>query len=450
MKNITMKTIISLLATLAVALAGNSYGQIITTVAGTDSAGYNGDNIAATAAQLLTPTFVAIDATGNIYVSDYGNSRIRKISTSGIITTIAGTGTAGYNGDWIQATDAQISNCDGITLDNLGNLYISDDYNNRIRKVNSAGIITTIAGTGEAGNSGDNGPATAAKFSSPHGIAVDNSGNVYFADYPNNCVRKVNTAGIITTIAGQGTSGTGDNGLATAAKLSAPYGIAIDGSGNLYIAEYLGSRIRKINSAGIITTIAGTGTHGYSGDNGPATAAQFRSPTGIAVYRNGNLYTCDAYDNRVRRITGSGIITTISGTGTGGYNGDNISASSAELHGPMGIALDAAGDIYIAEFESNRIRRIQSTVFVNNLTKLRDEMSIYPNPSSGRFTVRITSEQEEQVNVYIMDMAGRRVKEVTVATNKPEEVDIVSPPGVYFVTAVTNRGLLSSKINFTK
>ena len=440
-----MKNIISLVISFLIAIAGNSYGQIITTVAGTDSAGYNGDNIAATAARISHPSFLTVDDAGNIIFADLDNDRIRKISTDGIIITIAGKGTTGFSGDNGPATAAELNTPFAVAIDGTGNIYFTDDYNNRIRKINTSGIISTIAGTGTGAYSGDNGPATAAEIYSPHGIAIDATGNLYFADLGNKCVRKISTSGIITTIAGQGSSGMGDGGPATAAEFTDPYGIAFDNSGNLYVSEYYGERIRKINAAGIITTVAGTGFAGFAGDNGPATDAKLKAPSGIALDGNGNLFICDLYNNRIRKVSVEGTITTIAGSGSGAYSGDGGPAINAELNAPIGIAI-YKNNTYISEFYSSHVRRIQSTVFVKNITKQFAEMEIYPNPSSGRFMVHIVCDRQEQVSLYIMDMAGRRVKEITVATNKPEEVNIDAPAGVYFVTIKTGGITLCKKL----
>ena len=217
---------------------------------------------------------MAVDASGNLYIADTGNNRIRKVSATGIITTVAGNGSAGYSGDGGPATSAQLDGPEGVAVDGSGNLYIADTCNNRIRKVSATGIITTVAGNGSAGYSGDGGPATSAQLSLPAGVAVDGSGNLYIADSGNNRIRKVSATGIITTVAGNGSPGySGDGGPATSAQLNQPAGVAVDASGNLYIADSSNNRIRKVSATGIITTVAGNGFDGYSGDGGPATSA---------------------------------------------------------------------------------------------------------------------------------------------------------------------------------
>ena len=228
---------------------------------------------------------------------------------------------AGYVplGDGGAATAAALMNPGGVAVDAAGTLYIADTDNNRIRKVTTAGVITTVAGNGLAGAGGDGGQAVFASLHSPHGVAVDAAGNLYIADTDNNRIRKVTPAGIITTVAGTGISGhSGDGGPATAARLNYPVGVAVDAAGNLYIADTGNSRIRKVTPAGVITTLAGTGIGGYSGDGGPATAAQLKYPFGVAVDAAGNLYIADSGNNSIRKVTPAGIITTVAGNGTAG------------------------------------------------------------------------------------------------------------------------------------
>ncbi|NCX95569.1 MAG: hypothetical protein EBX41_04010, partial [Chitinophagia bacterium] len=309
-------------------LLGISWGvkaQIITTIAGNGSGGYSGDGGAATAASLNEPKGVAVDASANVYIADCFNNRIRKVNTSGIISTIAGNGSAGYSGDGGAATAASLSLPKGVAVDASGNVYFPDQNNNRIRKVNTSGVISTIAGNGSLGYSGDGGAATAASLSGPYGVAVDASGNVYIADCFNNRIRKVNTSGVISTIAGNGYHDStgrggygGDGGAATAASLNYPIGVAVDASGNVYIADYNNKRIRKVNTSGIISTIAGNGSPGYSGDGGAATAASFNYSEGVAVDASGNVYIADSYDNRIRKVTmcATPIIAPIAGANT--------------------------------------------------------------------------------------------------------------------------------------
>ena len=329
---------------------------VIGTVAGNGLAGFSGDNGPAANAQLNSPYGVGVDSAGNLYIADTENQRLRKVS-NGVITTIAGSGTAGFSGDNGSATSARLATPLGIAVDSAGGLYIADRDNNRIRKV-ASGVITTVAGNGAQGFGGDNGPATNAQLLSPISVAVDSSGSLYITDTGNDRVRKV-ANGVIATLAGGGTL-VGDNGPATGAQLSHPSGVALDSAGNLYIADEDSNLIWKVSN-GAITTVAGNGTAGFSGDNGPATNAQLFNPISVAVDSSGNLYIADTGNNRVRKVA-NGVITTMAGNGTPGFSGDNGPAASAQLSFPTAVALDSAGKLYIADTGNNRIRMVANGV----------------------------------------------------------------------------------------
>ena len=289
---------------------------------------------------------MALDGSGNLYIADLGNHRIRKVDAAGVISTVAGDGTWGSSGDGGPATAAQLRRPYDVALDGAGNLYIADEFNRRIRKVDAAGVITTVAGDGTEGFGGDGGPATAARLDSPSGVALDGDGNLYIADRGNNRIRKVRS-GVITTVAGDGTYGySGDGGPATAALLNGPTDVAVDGAGNLYIADHDNDRIRKVDPAGVITTVAGDGTEGYGGDGGAATAAQLHWPRGVALDGAGNLYIADTSNHRIRKVDAAGVISTVAG---GGYGGDGGPAVAALLNGPTDVAPDGAGNLYIAD-----------------------------------------------------------------------------------------------------
>jgi uncharacterized protein (TIGR03437 family) len=323
---------------------------VITTVAGTGTYGFSGDNGPAVNAQLSGPTGVAVDAAGNLYIADVGSRRIRRI-TNGVIATVAGNGATGYSGDNGPAASAELYYPFGVAVDSAGNLYIADVYNQRIRKV-ANGVITTVAGNGTQGYSGDNGPAAGAELYYPFGVAVDSAGNLYIADTDNNRIRKV-ANGVITTVAGSGGYGLGgDQGPATSAQLTSPIGAAVDASGSLYIADQANLRVRKVAN-GVITTVAGGGS--VADDNRPATSAQLFQPQGVAADSAGGVYIADTHDYRVRKVA-NGVITTVAGGG--GAAGDNGPATSAQLLGPIGVAVDSAGNLYIAD--GWRIRKVSN------------------------------------------------------------------------------------------
>src|ERR1017187_2403392 len=323
----------SAMALCGTVIAQSGGGYFMVTVAGNGSGGFGGDGGPATSAQLSGPAGVATDATGNLFVADWSNCRIRKVASSGIITTVAGTGACGFGGDGRLATAAYLHSPGGVAVDAVGNLFVADTYNNRIREVSASGIITTVAGGGAYnGCGGDGGPATAASLGFPNGVAVDAFGNLFIADTSNSRIRKVSAGGIITTVAGTGTAGfSGDGGLAMAAQMSSPAGVLVDAAGNLFIADAGNQRIRKVSAGGIITTVAGTGTAGFSGDGGPATDAQLSVPYGVAVDAFGNLFIADTGNQRIRTVSASAIIATIAGTGIQGSSGDGGPAIDSRL-----------------------------------------------------------------------------------------------------------------------
>jgi sugar lactone lactonase YvrE len=333
---------------------------VITTIAGDGTIGGGGDGGPATSAQLSLPFQIALDSVGNLYVADALNNRIRKISVTGIISTIAGTGTAGFSGDGGPAASAELNFPTAVTLDASGNVYISEGDNHRVRKVDTSGIITTVAGNGTAGSSGDGGLATDASINNPVGLKVDAAGNLIVADQVSNRIRKIDTSGIISTIAGIGTRGfSGDGSPATDAQLNFPNGVTIDAAGNIYIADTINNRIRKIDTSGIISTIAGNGATGFDGDGGPAINAALNRPYEVKVDAVGNIYVADSDNNRIRKINSTGIISTIVGNGTAGFSGDGGPAIMAEISSPIGAEVDMTGNIYVADTFNSRIRKVQ-------------------------------------------------------------------------------------------
>jgi hypothetical protein len=333
--------------------------QFITTIAGDGRSYYNGDGIAATSAELNLPWGICTDVHGNIFIADLINNRIRKVDTSGIIWTIAGDGTLAYTGDKGLAINAEVSEPSNITTDKIGNIYFVDG--NGIRKIDTSGIITRFAGTGVAGYSGDGGHASFAQFNGIGKLIFDVAGNLLVIDAYNFCVRKIDTAAIITTIVGCGIRGFGgDGGPAVLARLDRPHGLNIDNLGNIYIADSYNNRVRKVNTSGIISTIAGTDSAGFSGDGGAAVSAKLYVPNDIAFDAFGNIFISDCYNNRIRKINSLGIISTIAGNGLPGYNGDGI-ATSSKLSNPGSIMTDNKGNLVIADQDNNRIRKITNT-----------------------------------------------------------------------------------------
>ena len=341
------------------------------------------DGIPAVNASINDPYGVDVDSLGNVYIADTGNERIRKVDLSGFITTIAGTGDWGYSGDGGPATEAQLSLPLGAGADFSGNVYIADNRNARVRKVAPSGIITTLAGIGARGRSGDGGPAIAAQLVHPTDVAADAAGNVYIPD--GSRVRKVDSSGIITSVAGTIESGfSGDGGPATEAQLSRATDVAVDAAGNLFIADVHNYRVRKVDSSGVITTLAGTGERGFSGDGGPATEARLSRPISLDVDSNANVLVADGA--RVRRIDPSGIITTLAGPGEPGVLGDGGPATEARLSLISGVAAGATGNVYVASLFDRRIRKIDPSGTITTLVGTgfwKDAEAPGPSPAAS-------------------------------------------------------------------
>ena len=362
-----MKKIIT---TIAIAFCLNANAQIITTIAGNGFTAYYGDGGQATNAKLNYPSAVAVDATGNVFITDNSNNVIRKINTAGVISTYAGIGNAGFSGDGGQATAAKLSNPQGIKFDAAGNLYIADFGNAKVRMINTAGIITTVAGS-YGGYSGDGGQATDAYLNGPNSVSFDASGNMYISDQNNAVIRKVNTLGIISTVAGNNSIGagySGDGGQATDAQLFYSRGIALDASGNLYISEE-DNVVRLVNTAGIISTFAGqANSSGYSGDGGQATNAQLTQPFPVVIDAAGNVYISDNSSQTIRMVNTAGIISTFAGqANNSGYSGDGGQASAAQFYYQQGIAIDATGNFYVADAGNNVVRKIDLTGIITTI-----------------------------------------------------------------------------------
>lgn len=345
--------------------ASGTSPSTISTLAGTGTAGAAGDGGPASQAQLNAPAAVAIDGAGNVFVADARNNRIREVvASSGTISTVAGTGTAGFAGDGGSATAALLNGPSGIAVTPNGDLYIADSVNQRIRQVTkSNGIITTIAGTGVAGYNGDNISPLTARLATPKALVLDSAGGLYLADQDNARVRLIK-GGNISTVAGNGTIGySGDGGAATFAALWNPEGVALDSAGNLYIGDSSNARVRMVSAgSGTITTIAGTGAAGYGGDGGPARSAQLNAPAGLAVDAADDLYIADSLNARVRVIR-NGTISTAAGTTSAGFSGDGGYAGSAQLKFPYAVAVDANNVLTIADHDNQRVRQVSAPVF---------------------------------------------------------------------------------------
>jgi sugar lactone lactonase YvrE len=334
---------------------------IITTVAGDGTTAYGGEGGPATSTGLDNATSIAVDAAGNLFISDRNHNRVRKVTPAGVISTVAGNGQIGTGVLGGPATMVSFANLQGIGVDAVGNLFIADGANNRILKVDLAGIVTRFAGTGQFGFEGDEGPATAARLNFPTQVQVDFAGNVFIADTNNQRIRKVSTDGIIHTVAGGGfQTGPAANGLpATSVALDNIADIAIDAAGNLYLVN--GIVVEKVTPAGILTIVAGIlapGAQGFSGDGGPANAAKVFNPLGLATNSAGDLFIADTQNLRIRKVNPAGVITTVAGTGEYGFSGDGGPATAARMISPTDVAVDADGNLYIADPSVRRIRKV--------------------------------------------------------------------------------------------
>ena len=424
-----------------------SNAQIITTVAGDGVQGYFGDGGQATAAEFYYPNAVGFDQkTSNIYVADESNAVIRMINASGVISTVAGNEAygGGFSGDGRPATAAELDAPEGVWGDKHGNIYIADLINMCVRKVNSAGIISTFAGIGGAyGYTGDGGPATAAEMAYPYRLALDTVGNVYIVDQGNNVIRKVNTSGIISTFAGNNVSGYGgDGGPATSAELKTPYGISADISGNIYIADCGNNRIREVNTSGIITTVAGNGSSGFYGDGGAATAAEFSGAFAVAADAFGNLYVDDQNNQRIRVVNALGVISTFAGNGFASYSGDGGPATAAEIDDPWDVSVDATGNVYIADEVNQRVRFITGITTSLYIPINENDIAIYPNPIKGIFTIQ-SSVISSQWSVEIYNVLGERVYSQFSIQNPTSNIDLsTQSKGVYLYKVTDNYGTL--------
>jgi trimeric autotransporter adhesin len=432
---------------------------IITTVAGIGQPGYNGDGIPASLAQVACPEGVDVDDNGNIFVADTGNHRIRKI-TGGTISTVAGMGVGtaiclnvptqegGYNGDNIAATAAQLNGPVAVNHDGAGNLFIADFYNYRIRKVDAAGIITTYAGNGMGGYSGDNVPATSAQIYNPGGIDLDATGNLFFADISNHRIRKIDNSSqhIITTVAGNGIKGVSeDGGLAVDSTLVFPWSVAVDPAGDLFVSDtsdypasgyILSRRVRKVDTSGVLTTIAGNRYEFYGGDGGTAKAAQFNEIIGVGVGAGSNVYVTndmplEPNNQRVRQINSAGTVSTLAGTGVPGFGGDDGPATAAQLQDPVGIVGDAFGNVFIADSTNNRVRKVDrfGTITTYAGTGSRGFFGDGGSAANASLSLPEGVALDRAGNLYVADSGNYRIRKIDAAP--PHNISTVAGNGTF-------------------
>ncbi len=419
--------------------APSTTGTIVT-AAGNGTAGYQGDNGPATAAELDVPYGLAVDSAGDLFFADKLNNVVREVvKATGDIITVAGNGTAGYSGDGGPATAAELNLPRDVAIDSAGDLFISDTNNNVVREVVKAtGDIITVAGNGSAGYSGDNGPATAAELDNPNGVAVDSVGDLFIADKFSNVVREVVKAtGDIITVVGNGTAGySGDDGPATAAELNEPNGVAFDSAGDLFIVDRDNNVIREVvDATGDIITVAGDGTAGYSGDDGPATAAELNNPYGLAIDSVGDVFVADWGNDVVREIVkATGDIITVAGNGTAGYSGDNGSATAAELDGPDRVAVDSAGDLFIADGFNNVVRQVTPALTVTISQNAASQIAI-TSPA-----LSLLAGSRGQMTVQLEDINGNPSTSSSAQTIK---LSTTSTAGAFYATQASTTPITS-------
>jgi trimeric autotransporter adhesin len=392
--------------------------QKVYTLAGTGVQGYAGEDSVATdiAVKINTPSQIAIDTAGNIIFADKNNAVVRRVNMrTGRIRTIAGNGTAGYSGDGGAATAAQLRAPVGVAVDDTGSIFISDLASQTIRRVTPLGVISTYAGVDNTpGFTGDGGPAAAANFHNPFYITVDKNRNLYIADTTNNLIRKIDPTGTISTVAGSGTAGySGDGGPATAARLHWPTSVAADTLGNLYIMDSRNNAVRKVNSSGIITSIAGNPSigavsWGYTGDGGQATSAQLNYPIDLAVDKYGNVFIADINNDAIRMVTADGRIKTVAGCHVRGFNHDSNLATNTQFYAITAVK-ERNGILYISDSGNSRVRYMSLMKLGITETAFNDgNISLSPNPNGGNFVIsgRTTG---QHVTMSVMDYSGKAI-----------------------------------------
>ena len=426
----------AVLLVLFILISCSTDAQIIAAFAGGSTCGHSGDGGTAISANLDYPCGGTFDKSGNFYFAERLSNTVRKISILGIISTIAGNGTAGFSGDGGEATNAELNNPTWVSIDNIGNLYIADVNNSRIRKIDTDDVINTIAGNGVSAYSGDGGPSTDASLFVPECVCVDDSGNIY--DIETVRIRKINRYGVINTVVGNGISGfSGDGGPASASEIN-PISAFIDVSNDIYIADGGNNRIRKVSArTGIINTIAGNGTAGFGGDGGPATNA-IMNPFCVALDAYGTLFIADG-SARVRTINTEGYITTFAGTGTMGYSGDGDAATTAQIYNPEGIAFDSCGNVYITDCANCRIRKVTfpycGYLNVSDIANNGIEVSLHPNPVYDIINI---DNIKTQSTYQLMNIIGTIVQQGTLKEGDNSVSIMGVASGMYVLEVMDN------------
>ena len=432
------------------------FEHLITTIAGNGTTGYSGDGGPATSASLNGPIGVAVDGSGNLFIADYYSNRVRRVSPDGVITTVAGNGTPWHSGDGGPATSAGLS-AYALAVDNDGNLFIADRHNRRVRKVGTDGIITTVAGNGTPGDSGDGGPATSAQLNEPSGVVVD-GGNLFIADFYNYRVRKVSPDGIITTAAGNGYPGSCSDRRMPVNSIDS-YGLAVDDSGNIFTVDYNYSRVCKLSPDGTVISVAGNGMQGYSGDGGLATSAHLWAPTSLVVYHD-SLFIADFWNYRVRKVNANGMITTVAGNGTRGYSGDGGPATSASLNQTYGLAMDSVGNLFIADFSNHRVRKVSRSFesvysWSDHVVPSDSGSELFIFDSSGRHQSTLDTLTGMVKYQFAYDSAGR-LSAITDGDGNVTTIErdssgnptaIVAPYGQRTTLGLNTQGYLASVTN---
>lgn len=419
-----------------------TFGQTVATFAGfTGSFGVfcGTTDGAGSVARFCGPGGVTVDASGNVYVADSSNHTIRKITPAGVVSTFAGeAGTIGNKNNTNIYSPANFDHPQGVAVDAFGNVYVADTDNNLIRKITTTGWVSYFAGSGTVGST--DGIGSDARFNSPTGVAIDAFGNVYVADYNNHTIRKITAAGEVSTFAGSaGILGSTD-GTGTNARFYFPSGVAVDALGNVYVADTSNSTIRKITSTGVVTTLAGSaGTYGSS--NGTGANARFKGPNGVAVDASGNVYVADSFNQTIRKITLAGVVSTLAGSaGTSGST-DGI-GTTARFYVPQGVVVDASGNMYVADTGNSRIRKITGISLGNANFEIAMKLKIYPNPVTELLQIQ-TPNNTILDKVSIVDLTGKKVLEQIQNTSQVDVAHLAN--GMYIIEAFAGKEKFSSK-----